>query len=89
MSEAPARNHSTASGHSIPSRAPGRAGHEAPAAPATENREASPIALVLVLPLSGAAVVDCDGEKAELETHHEEKNIPIGLLKTAGDALPG
>jgi len=27
--------------------------------------------------------------EAELETHHEEKNIPIGLLKTAGDALPG
>jgi chemotaxis protein MotA len=27
--------------------------------------------------------------EAELETHHEEKAIPIGLLKTAGDALPG
>jgi chemotaxis protein MotA len=27
--------------------------------------------------------------EAELETHHEEKTIPIGLLKTAGDALPG
>jgi chemotaxis protein MotA len=25
----------------------------------------------------------------ELETHHEERTIPIGLLKTAGDALPG
>jgi chemotaxis protein MotA len=25
----------------------------------------------------------------ELETHHEEHAIPIGLLKTAGDALPG
>jgi len=25
----------------------------------------------------------------ELETHHEERSIPIGLLKTAGDALPG
>jgi chemotaxis protein MotA len=27
--------------------------------------------------------------EAELETHHEERTIPIGLLKTAGDALPG
>jgi chemotaxis protein MotA len=27
--------------------------------------------------------------EAELETHHEESTIPIGLLKTAGDALPG
>jgi len=27
--------------------------------------------------------------ESELETHHEEKTIPIGLLKTAGDALPG
>lgn len=25
----------------------------------------------------------------ELETHHEESAIPIGLLKTTGDALPG
>ena len=27
--------------------------------------------------------------EAELETNHEELTIPIGLLKTAGDALPG
>jgi chemotaxis protein MotA len=27
--------------------------------------------------------------EAELETNHEENTIPIGLLKTAGDALPG
>jgi len=27
--------------------------------------------------------------EAELETHHEERTIPIGLLKNAGDALPG
>ena len=27
--------------------------------------------------------------EAELDTHHEEHAIPIGLLKTAGDALPG
>ena len=27
--------------------------------------------------------------EAELETDHEEQSIPIGLLKTAGDALPG
>jgi chemotaxis protein MotA len=27
--------------------------------------------------------------ESELETHHEESTIPIGLLKTAGDALPG
>src|SRR5215470_3782811 len=27
--------------------------------------------------------------EAELDTHHEERTIPIGLLKTAGDALPG
>jgi chemotaxis protein MotA len=27
--------------------------------------------------------------ESELETHHEERSIPIGLLKTAGDALPG
>ena len=27
--------------------------------------------------------------EAELDTHHEEQTIPIGLLKTAGDALPG
>ncbi len=27
--------------------------------------------------------------EAELETHHEERTIPIGLLKSAGDALPG
>ena len=27
--------------------------------------------------------------EAELETNHEESTIPIGLLKTAGDALPG
>jgi chemotaxis protein MotA len=27
--------------------------------------------------------------ESELETHHEEHSIPIGLLKTAGDALPG
>ena len=27
--------------------------------------------------------------EAELETHHEERTIPIALLKTAGDALPG
>jgi len=26
---------------------------------------------------------------AELETHHEEKGIPIALIKTTGDALPG
>jgi chemotaxis protein MotA len=25
----------------------------------------------------------------DLDTHHEEHTIPIGLLKTAGDALPG
>src|SRR5262249_52980765 len=25
----------------------------------------------------------------ELDTHHEEQSIPIGILKTAGDALPG
>jgi chemotaxis protein MotA len=27
--------------------------------------------------------------EAELETHHEERSIPIGLLKTTADALPG
>jgi chemotaxis protein MotA len=27
--------------------------------------------------------------EAELDTHHEESAMPIGLLKTAGDALPG
>jgi chemotaxis protein MotA len=27
--------------------------------------------------------------EAELDTHHEERTIPIGLLRTAGDALPG
>jgi len=27
--------------------------------------------------------------EAELETHHEERAIPINILKTAGDALPG
>jgi chemotaxis protein MotA len=27
--------------------------------------------------------------ETELDTHHEEHAIPIGLLKTAGDALPG
>jgi chemotaxis protein MotA len=27
--------------------------------------------------------------EAELDTHHEEMAMPIGLLKTAGDALPG
>jgi chemotaxis protein MotA len=27
--------------------------------------------------------------ETELETNHEEHAIPIGLLKTAGDALPG
>jgi chemotaxis protein MotA len=26
--------------------------------------------------------------ESELETHHEERSIPIGILKTAGDALP-
>ena len=26
---------------------------------------------------------------AELETHHEESHLPIALLKTTGDALPG
>jgi chemotaxis protein MotA len=27
--------------------------------------------------------------EAELDTHHEERSIPISLLKMAGDALPG
>jgi chemotaxis protein MotA len=27
--------------------------------------------------------------EAELETHHEESHIPVTLLKTTGDALPG
>ncbi len=26
---------------------------------------------------------------AELETHHDEDNQPVGLIRTAGDALPG
>jgi chemotaxis protein MotA len=27
--------------------------------------------------------------EADLETHHEEDNEPVGLLRTVGDALPG
>lgn len=40
--------------------------------------------------VNGAAAEDMDLLlEAELETHHEESHIPISLLKTTADALPG